>query len=98
MIILNRVFDFEWDEGNSGKNLKKHGVTNQEAEEIFFDEKKKIYKDILHSQKEPRSILLGKTEKKRLLCVVFTIRRGKLRVISARNINKKERYLYEKAV
>ncbi len=85
---------FEWDKGNIGKN-KKHGVNDKEAEEIFFDEGKVIFKDKLHSKQEERLIILGKTKKDRLLYIVFTQRSGKIRIISARDINKKEVHLYE---
>ncbi|MEX2033175.1 MAG: BrnT family toxin [Candidatus Colwellbacteria bacterium] len=87
--------EFEWDVGNKGKN-KKHGVLDSESEEVFFDEKKVILKDVLHSGTEPRYILLGQTKKDRLLFIAFTRRGKRLRVISARDINKKEKHLYEK--
>ena len=95
MKLLDNVSEFEWDSGNRGKNFKKHGVTDEECEEAFFDERKKILKDILHSGKEKRYILLGKTKKERLLFLVFTIRKSKVRVISARDLNKREKKLYE---
>lgn len=87
---------FVWDRGNSKKNEHKHGVTDQESEEPFFDNKRKIFTDRLHSGKEERFRIVGKTKKRRLLFVVFTIRKGCVRIISARDINKKEVYLYEK--
>lgn len=96
MKVLNEPLKFDWDKGNIDKNWKKHQVSNTECEEIFFDENKKILKDRLHSGSEDRYIILGKTKKERLLFVVFTIREKKIRVISARDINKKERRLYEK--
>ena len=74
----------------------KHQVTNRECEEVFFDKNKKISKDVLHSNKEKRYILLGKTKKDRLLFIIFTIREKKIRIVSARDINKKEVRLYEK--
>ena len=88
--------DFEWDEGNSNKNLKSHTVANSEAEEAFFDSDKVQYPDLGHSQSEQRFILIGKTQKARLLFVVYTTRKNKVRVISARDLNKKEIFLYEK--
>jgi hypothetical protein len=94
MKIFKKPIKFEWDKGNRGKNLVQHKVTDEECEETFFDFRKKILKDVLHSQKEDRYILLGQTKKQRLLFVVFTIRNEKIRVISARDINKKERNLY----
>lgn len=87
------VLEFEWDEGNIGKN-KKHNVEDREAEEVFLDENKKTFKDHLHSNGEERFRVVGKTKKGRLLFVAFTIRKGKIRIISARDINKKEVSLY----
>lgn len=95
MKILKQSFEFEWDRGNTGKN-KKHRVSEREAEQVFFDNHKTIYKDILHSKLEKRMIILGKTKDKRLLYVVFTTRNSKIRIISARDINKKEVKFYEK--
>ena len=96
MKTLMEPKQFLWDRGNSGKNLQKHGVSDQEAEELFFDKNKRIYRDTLHSINEKRYILLGKTKKKKLLYGVFTQRSKKIRIISARKINKKEVHLYEK--
>ncbi|MDP2650708.1 MAG: BrnT family toxin [bacterium] len=89
-----RFSEFQWDKGNTGKN-RKHGVLDSESEEVFFDENKVMLKDVLHSGNESRFILLGKTKKGRLLFVVFAKRGAKIRIISARDINKKEKYLYE---
>lgn len=95
MKILRVPIAFEWDRGNKGKNFRKHKVTDDECEEVFFDSRKRIAKDVFHSGKEDRYILLGKTKQERVLFVAFTIRANKIRVISARDLNKKERYLYE---
>lgn len=95
MITIKEPHEFEWNKGNKDKNWLKHKVKNEECEEIFFDKKKKILKDVLHSGKEKRFIILGKTKKERLLFVVLTIRNKKVRVISARDVNKKEVILYE---
>lgn len=95
MKILKQPFEFEWDKGNIGKN-KKHRVSEQEAEQAFFDDRKVIYKDVLHSKLEKRMIVLGKTKNDRLLYIVFTTRNSKIRIISARDINKKEVKFYEK--
>jgi len=96
MITLPKPAVFVWDKGNSGKNLKKHGVGDQEAEEAFGDKRKVISRDVLHSRLEERFILLGQSKKKKLLYIVFTFRGGNVRIISARCINKKEATLYEK--
>jgi len=95
MRVLEDNFEFDWDRGNIGKN-KKHDVEDKEAEEVFFNGYKFIFKDKLHSKKEERLRILGKTKRGRLLFVVFTKRRKRIRIISARDINKKEVYLYEK--
>lgn len=95
MRINKKIFEFQWDKGNIEKN-KKHNVEDKEAEEAFLDDGKVILKDKLHSTDlEERFIILGKTKRNRLLYVVFTQRDDKLRIISARDINKKEVYLYE---
>jgi uncharacterized protein len=93
--ILSDIQGFEWDDGNSGKNEKKHGVTDREAEEIFFNKPLIIGRSI-KGPPEMRYAALGKTYGSRLLAVVFTIRAKRLRVISARPMSKKERTLYEK--
>lgn len=95
MRVEKRALEFEWDAGNTGKN-EKHLVEGWEAEEVFFDASKVTFKDILHSHKEERFRLIGNTKQGRLLFVVFTRRDGKIRIISARDVNKKEVSLYEK--
>ena len=97
MKTVKQVFEFEWDTGNIDKN-KKHGVEDRESEEVFLDERRFIFKDKLHSGKEERLRILGKTKEGRLLFIAFTMRSKKIRIISARDINKKEVYLYEKKV
>jgi len=98
MIFDRKIVEFEWDEGNKEKSLKKHSVPNNEAEEAFFDTDKQEYPDPTHSKKEPRKILVGSTKKSRLLFIVYTKRGKKIRIISARDLNKKkERSLYEEA-
>ncbi len=87
---------FEWDEGNKEKNLKKHKIHYKEIEEVFFNRPIKIFSDTKHSQKEKRFMAYGKTNKDDKLTVIFTVRKKKLRVISARKQNKKERSIYEK--
>jgi uncharacterized protein len=91
-----KLIKFIWDKGNKDKNWKKHKATNKESEEVFFDNKKKAFKDHLHFGKEERFRIIGKSKKNRLLFIVFTVRNEKIRIISARDINKKEVYLYEK--
>lgn len=95
MKMLRVSIEFEWDHGNSGKNHQKHGVTDEEGEEVFFDPGKRLVRDTLHSGTEARYLLIGQTKVGRLLFVVFTLRQHKVRVVSARDLNKRERFLYE---
>ena len=87
---------FDWDKGNIGKNWLKHGVIDNECEEAFFDSHRKINKDAFHSGQEERFLLFGKTTQDRLLCIAFTTRHNRIRVISARGAHRKEKILYEK--
>jgi uncharacterized protein len=97
-IYMKRMFDncngFEWDEGNSLKNWLRHQVTQGECEQVFFNEPLVVFNDVKHSQKEQRWFLLGKTDGGRYLYLVFTIRKNLIRVISARDMNKNERKIY----
>lgn len=97
MFILPDPIAFEWDQYNQAKNWLKHKVLWEECEESFFDPNKKIYQDVKHSMQEPRYLLLGKTKHHRILFSVFTVRKRRIRIISARPLNNKERPLYEKA-
>ncbi len=97
MKILPEPVVFEWDKGNIDKNFIRHGITNKEAEEVFNDEPPLLSEDIRHSTTERRFQALGRTNNGRLLFVSFTIRNDKVRVISARDMNKKEVKMYEKA-
>lgn len=96
--MFSNVTGFDWDEGNLLKNREKHGVTHLEAEQVFFNEPLMVKVDVRHSQKEPRWYGLGSTDAKRLLMVVFTIRNNQIRVISARDMNRKERTVYAKEI
>lgn len=95
MKILPEPLSFEWDQGNIDKNLVKHGVINKEAEEMFSNKPLLVSEDVKHSSKERRFQALGKTDEKRLLFISFTIRNEKVRIISARDMNKKEVKVYE---
>lgn len=89
---------FQWDSGNTSKNKEKHNVLSEEVEQVFFDQHKKQFKDELHTtNKEKWYILIGKTKNNRILFVVYTIRNKMVRVISARDLNRKEQQLYEKS-
>jgi uncharacterized DUF497 family protein len=95
MIDLSQITGFEWDENNREKNWEKHGVLASECEEVFFNLPLLLQQDVSHSQKEPRFYVLGHTTLGRRLFIAFTIRRDKIRVISARDMSKKERNIYE---
>ena len=97
MKVFRMPVEFEWDKANKGKNWVKHRVSDAECEEVFFDHLKQLANDIFHSGQEARHILIGKTKIGRVLFVVFTMRKHKVRIISARDLNHKEKHLYEEA-
>ena len=86
---------FDWDESNRTKNWTKHKVDYRECEEIFGNRPLKTYKDAKHSQGENRLVALGITNRNRRLYLVFTLRNNKIRIISARDMSRKERIIYE---
>ena len=99
MDILSEISDctgFEWDEGNLIKNWEKHRVSAAECEQTFFNKPLITGADKQHSQREARFYALGQTDFGRLLFVVFTIRSNRIRVISARDMNRKEKRVYQK--
>lgn len=98
--MKNEFFDFigfPWDQGNLDKNLVKHKVENWECEQIFFNAPLLVLEDQHHSRAEKRWAAFGRTDAGRLLVVIFTRRGDLLRVISARDLNKKEREFYEES-
>lgn len=97
MINWVKVTGFDWDEGNARKNAEKHGVSQAEAEAIFFNEPLLVLEDSKHSQAEARFHALGETDDERLLHITFTLRKDDtlIRVISARDMHRKERGVYE---
>lgn len=99
MVSLEQVTGFDWDGGNSCKNIEKHGVRQSESEQVFFNQPLLVVEDKKHSQSEARYHTLGKTDDERLLHITFTLRNhGTLiRVISARDMHRKERLIYERA-
>ena len=86
---------FQWDTGNLEKNWISHQVTKSECEQIFFNQPLIIGDDEKHSQIEQRYFTLGQTDNARLLFIVSTIRENLIRVISARDMNKKEKEVYQ---
>ncbi len=87
---------FDWDEGNLLKNWEKHGVTISECEQVFFNHPLLARPDEGHSAEESRFYLLGRSDSGRKLFMVFTIRGDRIRVISARDMSRKERGSYER--
>jgi hypothetical protein len=88
---------FDWDEGNRDKNWLKHAVSTGECEELFFNLPLVVAVDVKHSASEERFLALGRTNGGRLLFVSFTVRGQLIRVISARDMSRKEREIYEEA-
>jgi len=96
MDIVYRLQDteFEWDENKASGNIQKHGVTFEEAAEVFFDP---FYQtgDASASDDEDREFIIGYTFSQRLLLAVYTERAERHRIISARAATRVERKLYE---
>lgn len=97
MLDVYNLDGFDWDEGNQDKNWLKHQVSNGECEEVFFNVPLLVADDDKHSQIEQRYFALGKTNDGRTLFISFVIRTSKIRVISARDMNRKERRIYAEA-
>jgi hypothetical protein len=98
MIDLAKVIGFDWDDGNARKN-ERHGVSRAEAEQVFFNAPLLLLDDPRHSDAEPRFHALGRTLEDRRLHLSFTLRKDAtmVRVISARDMSRKERAIYEQA-
>ena len=99
MFDLSNIVGFDWDEGNSRKSQERHDVSQAEAEQIFFNEPLLLLLDEKHSANESRYHAYGKTDNKRKFHIAFTLRDEDtlIHVISARNMHRKERLIYEKA-
>ncbi|MET3900912.1 uncharacterized DUF497 family protein [Devosia sp. UYZn731] len=99
MIDWQRITGFEWDAGNARKSVEKHDVSQAEAEQVFFNEPLLTVPDTKHSAGEARIHALGCTDDGRLLHITLTLRDSetKLRVISARDMSRKERSYYEQS-
>lgn len=96
MIDFTKITAFDWNEGNARKN-DKHGVSMTEAEQVFFNQPLLVIDDNKHSEGEGRFHAMGKTNEDRLLHITFTLRHAgeSIRVISARDMHRKERKIYE---
>jgi uncharacterized DUF497 family protein len=99
MIDLDQIAGFDRDDGNSRKSADKHGVSQAEAENVFFNDPLIVVEDAKHSESEQRFNALGKTVQNRLLHITFTLRQNGtiVRVISARDMHRNERKAYEQA-
>ena len=99
MLVLDHVVGFDWDQHNLSKNADKHGVSVGEAEQVFLNEPLVVAADQKHSAVEARFHALGRSDRRRLLQVTFTLRAGGtlLRIISVRDMSLKERMYYEQA-
>jgi len=97
MMDLEHIVGFDWDEGNARKN-EKHGVAQSESEQVFFDPRLLVVADSSHSGGETRFHALGVTIAGRRLHITFTLRinRTRIRVISARDMHRKERQIYDR--
>jgi hypothetical protein len=94
---LAQCTGFQWDAGNAEKNWALHQVSNAECEQVFFNRPIRVAPDDKHSGQEPRRAALGRTNAGRPLTVVFTVRGTLVRVISARDMSRSERRVYEQA-
>jgi uncharacterized protein len=97
VLNLAAITGFDLDDGNARKSEAKHGVSRTQAEQVFFNAPLLLLDDAAHSQTEARLHALGKTNDGRMLHITFTLRKsGQLiRVISARDMHRKERMIYE---
>jgi uncharacterized DUF497 family protein len=89
---------FEWDAAKAKVNVRKYGVSFEEAATAFQDPLARIHADPDHSGHESREILIGHSRRQRLLLVAFADRRGRLRLISAREVTRRERRDYEESL
>ncbi len=88
---------FDWDEGNSYKSFLDHGVTNDEAEQVFSNRPFYTYRDAIHSENEDRKIIMGKTDAGKAVLVSFTLRGRKVRPISSRWMGRRDRNKFNEA-
>ena len=93
--ILNSCEGFQWDKGNSLKSWLKHQVSQTEAEQVVLSSPL-LLDDAQHSEDEKRYLAFGITDVGRHLVVAFTVRGSQVRIISARDMNRKEKDIYEK--
>jgi uncharacterized DUF497 family protein len=92
--VLRDCTGFEWDKHNAEKNWLKHQVLPEECEGVFFNRPLVVAEDADHSEQESRYYCLGQTNQARFLFMVFTVRENLIRIISARDMSRKERNVY----
>ena len=97
MVDLSGITGFDWDAVNRDNHWIDHAVSTGECEEVFFNLPLLLKHDPAHSASEARSFVLGQTNAGRHLIIASTIRSDKIRVISARDMSKKERSAYGEA-
>ncbi len=91
------MLKFEWDPNKSVTNKKKHGISFEEAQTVFFDPNARVIEDPAHSEQEERFVIMGVSQRLRILTVCYCYRRGNkvIRIISARRADKKEKEIYK---
>lgn len=94
--LIEQCTGFDWDDWNTRKNWERHRVTPEEAEDIFFHDPLLLRDDTGHSHLERRYQAMGETSAGRRLMIAFTVRRSLIRVISARDLNRRENEEYRR--
>jgi uncharacterized DUF497 family protein len=96
-IDFRTLVGFDWDDGNRGKSWRRHGVRDSEAEEVLSEAPLLVAPDVGRSWSEPRFLALERTRTRRRLLVAFTVRADRLRIVSARDMSRKERRSHAEA-
>ena len=94
-VSLREFKGFDLNEGNADKNWESHRVSPREAEQVFFNRPLIVADDVKHSGDEPRYFVMGQTDDNRLLFVAFTLQGDLIRVVSARDMSRRERKVYQ---
>ena len=89
------ILQFDWDIWNIQKNEEKHGISSLEAESVFYDHDLVIFEDIKHSRVETMWVCYGVSVYNKVLMLAYTVRKAKIRIISARRASAKETKIYE---
>jgi uncharacterized DUF497 family protein len=87
--------EFEWDPNKAARNIRKHGVSFEEAASVFNDEYAAVYEDPAHSSSERRYLIIGQSTNTRLVIVAYRDQFERIRIINARRVTRRERVLYE---